>query len=172
MSLVVNTSLWATGTPASGPSSSPAARRASTSRAWASALARPTCRKAPMSPSTASMRSRYAVVACSEVTSPAAMAAPSSAAVMLMTSLMGYSSSQDPRDPEALFLHRGGPGQGLFRGEAGSGLVGSVDVGQRQGVRAGRDVALGDFLHLGHGGEDVTELGGECVDLALVELQP
>ena len=46
MSAVVKTSLRASGTPASGPSTSPAARRSSTARAAARALSAATCRKA------------------------------------------------------------------------------------------------------------------------------
>src|SRR5579864_1359407 len=44
MPIVVNTSLTATGTPASGPSGSPLLRLESTSAAWASALSAATCR--------------------------------------------------------------------------------------------------------------------------------
>src|SRR5215467_4637021 len=46
MSMVVKTSLSASGTPASGPSGSPAARLVSTERAAASADSAATCRKA------------------------------------------------------------------------------------------------------------------------------
>src|SRR5664280_1121576 len=77
----VSTSLQASGTPASGPSASPRARRSSTSRAPASAPSASTCRKAPTRSSIVAIRSRWAVVASVAETSPAASAAASSEAV-------------------------------------------------------------------------------------------
>ena len=62
MSVVVKRSLSASGTPASGPSGSPELRRASTERAAASATSGATCRNARTCPSTASIRSRCALV--------------------------------------------------------------------------------------------------------------
>ncbi len=79
--LVVKTSLSASGTPASGPSSSPLARFASTARAAPSAPSVSTCRKALTFLSTASMRSRCAWATSTALTSPLAIAAAVSAAV-------------------------------------------------------------------------------------------
>ena len=87
MPVVVNTSLTATGTPASGPSGSPLPRRASTSAAWASALSAATCKKACTRSSTAPIRSRWDRVTSVAETSPLASAADSSAAVMRVSSI-------------------------------------------------------------------------------------
>ncbi len=85
--LVVKMSFRASGTPASGPSFSPRSRLASTSRAWASAPSRSTCRKAWTFSSTASMRARWASVTSTAVSSPAAIFSAISAAVSLMMSV-------------------------------------------------------------------------------------
>ena len=79
MPSVQSTSLIATGTPASGPSLSPAFRCLSIAAAVASASAF-RCRNAWMSPSTAAIRSRCAWVASTLETSPTASSAASSEA--------------------------------------------------------------------------------------------
>ncbi len=79
--LVVKTSFSASGTPASGPSSSPLARFSSTARAALSAPSVSTCRKALTFLSTAPMRSRCAWATSTADTSPLATAAAVSAAV-------------------------------------------------------------------------------------------
>ena len=86
MPTVVNTSLTATGTPASGPSGSPLPRLPSICAAWASAVSAATYRKACTRSSTAAIRSRCAWVTSVAETSPAASAAESSAAVIRVSS--------------------------------------------------------------------------------------
>jgi len=85
--LVVNTSLTATGTPASGPSSSPWLRFASMLAACSSALSAATCRNACTRSSTAAIRSRCARVTSVAETSRVVRAAESSAAVMRVSSM-------------------------------------------------------------------------------------
>ena len=77
----VNTSFSASGTPASGPTLSPAATFASTRAAASSARSPSTYRKAWIVSSTAAIRSRWAWVTSTELISPDAIAAASSAAV-------------------------------------------------------------------------------------------
>ncbi len=138
MPRVAITSLTAIGTPASGPSRSPRAREASTRSASASARSAATCRNAwtplPLarpsssrSPSTAAIRSRWARVTSTAETSPAARAAPSSAAVRRVRSLLVSGTSvllEDPRHAEPLLGHVGRAGEGLVRAEARAGFVG------------------------------------------------
>src|SRR6516164_3007387 len=120
--IVVNKSLTATGTPASGPSGSPLVRRPSTSAAWASALSAATCRKACTRPS------------------PAASAADRSAAVMRVSSLdIGSVLPQDPRHLEPLLLHRGRLVERLRGRQARPRLVVAEHVGQPGRVRRRRD---------------------------------
>ena len=72
MSVVVNTSLSASGTPASADAGAfPAASESSTAWAAVSACSPATCRKALSSPSTAAIRSRCAWVTSTEDTSRA-----------------------------------------------------------------------------------------------------
>ena len=93
MSVVVKRSFSASGTPASGPSGWPAARRSSTAWAARSALSAATCRKACTRWSTASIRSRCARVTSTDDTSPAAISAAIPAAVILVSSLPMIQSS-------------------------------------------------------------------------------
>src|SRR3954447_3651312 len=87
MSVVVKTSLSASGTPASGDgSASPAATAASTSAAAASAFSAATCRNARYWPSVSAIRSRHALVTSTDDSSLAAILAPSVAASSLVTS--------------------------------------------------------------------------------------
>src|SRR3569833_3153563 len=170
---VAKTSLCAMGTPASGPSRSPAARRASTARACARTLSSSTCRNALTDPSTARMRSRCSWAISAAVASPEATSSASSAAVFLIVRIGGSGLLvQDPRDTEALLLGGGRAGERLFGREARPHLVGAEDVGQRQRVRGRRDVLRRDLLHPRDRGDDVTELGGEVVELFLAERQP
>ena len=87
MSMVVNTSLSASGTPASGPRSPPAARRWSTALAAARAWSAATCRNARTRGSTSSILARCASVTSAAVTSPSRIAAAISAAVSLVSSV-------------------------------------------------------------------------------------
>lgn len=96
MSWVVKMSLSASGTPASGPSFSPAARLASTARACASAPSRSMCRKAWTFSSTASIRARWASVTSTAVSSPEAIFAAVWAAVSLMMVLMSVMAVSPP----------------------------------------------------------------------------
>src|SRR5699024_2485399 len=116
-SVVVNTSLRAIGTPASGPTSSPAAIRASTARADSSARSAPTCRKALISPSTSAIRSRCARVTSSAETSREAIRAASVAAVAVVSSLMSV-LPEDLRDLEALLIRGRGLVERLLRAQA------------------------------------------------------
>ncbi len=96
MSSVVKMSFSASGTPASGPSFSPAAFLASTARACASAPSRSTCRKAWTFSSMASIRARWASVTSTAVSSPEAIFAAISAAVSLMMVLMSVMAFSPP----------------------------------------------------------------------------
>src|SRR5579863_4124053 len=171
---VANRSLTATGTPASAPSGSPAARLRSTSRACASASSGFTCRNALTRSSTAAMRSRCARVTSAAETSPAETAAASSAAVFVISSLMSGSSllDQDPRHLEPLQLHRGRPGQGLLRGQAADWLVGPEDVGKAGRVGGRRDAVRRDLLHLRDRRDDLVELRCKVVKLFVAEREP
>ena len=159
---VVNTSLTATGTPASGASCSPALRLLSTSAAWASALSAAMCRKACTRSSTAAIRSRCAWVTSVAETSPSASAADSSAAVMRVSSIAPV-LPQDPRHLEPLLLHRGRLAEGFFRGEARDRLVVAEHVGQAGRVRGRRDALGGDLLDLRDGRDDLIQLGRQMV---------
>src|SRR5690348_11769321 len=117
--LVAITSLTATGTPASGPSRSPAARCWSTVRAAATAPSASTCRNACTRSSTAPIRSRWARVTSSADTSPAASFEPSSAAVILVSSLTALGLLvQDPRYPEPVLGAVGRHGERVLAGQA------------------------------------------------------
>src|SRR6202035_5013249 len=151
-SVVVNTSLRASGTPASGPSGAPAARLASTARAAASAWAVPTCRNAWTCGSAAAIRSRCAWVTSCAVTSPAAMAAASSAAVIAVSSLISV-LRQDPRYPEPALL-------GLL-GQARHLDVVPEDVDHRDRVGHRGYPVGGDLLDPRDGGDDDVQLLGE-----------
>src|ERR1700754_1967366 len=140
MSVVVNTSFSATGTPASGPSSSPAERRSSTLRAAASAPLVATCRKACTWSSAPAIRSRWAWVTSVAETFLARSSPESSAAVIrVRSSLIGQFLIQNPGHLEPLLFHRGRLGEHHVGRQAGARLVLAVDVGQRQGVRGRRD---------------------------------
>ncbi len=89
MPRAVSTSLSASGTPASGPRRSPAARRRSTSRAAAMAPSTSTYRNALIRSSTFAIRSSAAWVASRALSSPAAIAAAVRAAEKRMTSVTG-----------------------------------------------------------------------------------
>src|SRR6516162_6102885 len=160
---VVNTSLTATGTPASGLSGSPAWRLASTSAACSSALSAATCRKAWTRPSTAAIRSRCAWVTSVAETSPWASAAERPAAVMRVSSPGISVLPQDPRHLEPLLLHRGRLVEGFFGREAAGRLVVAEHVGQAGRVRRRRDALGGDLLDLRHGRDDLIQLGGQMV---------
>src|ERR1700729_1766597 len=174
--MVVNRSLTATGTPASGPSGSPALRLASTSRARARASSAATCRNALTLSSTAAIRSRCASVTSTAETSPAAIAADSSAAVIVMSSSMSLFPSgflgQDPRHLEALQLDLGRAAERLFRRQAGSRLVVAEHVGQAGRVRGRRNAFRRYFLHLRDRRDDLVELRGQVVELFVAEREP
>src|SRR6185312_10542775 len=172
--MVVNRSLTATGTPASAPSGSPAARFLSTSRAWARASSVATCRNARTLSSTAAIRSRCAVAISTADASPAATAAASSAADFLISSLISPASllDQDPRDLEPLEFDRGRAGQRLLRAQARNRLVGPVHVDHPSRVRGRRDAVRGALLHLRDRRDDLVELRGKVVKLFVAEREP
>src|SRR5215469_959221 len=175
MSLVVSTSLSASGTPPSGPSGSPAARLRSTSSAAASAPTPATCRNACRRGSTATIRSRCAWVTSTADTSPEATAAASSAAVSRMSSGASAVISvlrQYARDPESGLFRRGRAGECLFRRELGSRDVFPVHVDDGNGMRHRRDLVGRDLLHARHGPDDLIELAGEVLELGVGQRQP
>src|SRR3954462_398950 len=170
---VTMTSLQASGTPASGPLTSPA----STRRACASAPSASTCRNACTPSSTAAIRSRWACATSTADSSPPAMRAARSAAdIRTMSSLTvlpphcaaaSLGVPEDLRDAEATVLGLRRSGQGSLGSERRRRLVGTEHVGQRQGVRRGRDVSGSDLLHPRHCAEDDVELAGELVELVV-----
>ena len=168
------TSLSASGTPASGPSGSPEARRSSTARAAARAPSESTCRNAWTSRSTAPTRSR-----CARVTSTAE-------AVPWLTRCgeLGRGATYESFAVLASLItppRRGCAGPGSGRPREGPGAperasacvrpgrddVRAEDVGQRQRVRRRRDVVGGDLGHPGHRAEDHVQLAGQMVELAV-----
>src|ERR1700722_10073329 len=171
---VVNRSFTATGTPASVPSRSPAARLRSTALACASASSPFTCRNARTSPSTAAIRSRWAWVTSAADTLPAATAAASSAAVILVRSSMLSPSllDQDPRHLEPLHLDGGRPAERLLGRQAGDGLVVAVNVVDGGRVRGRRGAVRGGLLHLRDRRDDLAELRGKVVELFVAEREP
>src|SRR5215469_5839063 len=166
MSAVVMTSLSASGTPASGPSGSPAARFRSTAAAAATASSGATCRNACTSDSTAAIRSRWAWVTSTADTCPAATASAICAAVSRVRSPVVSAAicsilRQDARDPEPAVLGRGRTRKRLFRGQARHlGVVAEhVDDGYR--VRHGRDLIGRDLLHPRYRADDLVQLAGK-----------
>src|SRR3954468_2277691 len=174
MSVVVKTSLSASGTPASGDgSASPAATAASTSAAAASALSPATCRNARYWPSVSAIRSKHALVTSTDDNSLAAILAASVAASSLVTSssvlmprlplapvLAPLRSSlarafgcslrlpQDPRDREAALGGLRRLRQRLLLRQPRLDDVGPGDVDRRQRVVGGLDVGHVDGLDL------------------------
>src|ERR1700735_720397 len=171
---VVNRSFTATGTPASAPSRSPAARLRSTARACASASSPFTCRNARTSPSTAAIRSRWAWVTSAADTLPAATAAASSAAVIVVRSSMvsPLLLDQDPRHLEPLQLDLRLPPERLLRRQAGHRLVVAVNVVDAGRLRGRRNTVRGDLLHLRDRRDDLVELRGKVVELFVAEREP
>src|ERR1700722_9620740 len=170
-SVVVNTSLRASGTPASGPSGAPAARLAPTAGAAASAWSVPTCRNAWTCGSTAAIRSRCAWVTSCAVTSPAAMAAASSAAVIAVSSLISV-HRQDPRYPEPALLGRRGLGEHGLLGQARHLDVVPEDVDHRDRVGHRGYPVGGDLLDPRDRGDDDVQLLGEVLEFSLGQGQP
>src|SRR5260370_18720937 len=144
---VVNTSLTATGTPASGLLRLPWLCSSSMVAAWSGGWSEATCRKACTRSSTAAIRSRWAWVTSVAETSPAASAAESSAAVMRVSSISSV-LPEDPRDLEPLLLDGGRLVEGLFGGQAADRLVVAEHVGQAGRVRRRRGTLGGDLLDL------------------------
>src|SRR6478735_6075575 len=168
---VTTTSLTAIGTPASGCSSSPAARRASTSAAVASASAAETCRYACTAGSTAAIRSRWACVTSTLVTSRAASLSASSAAERRVRSVISL-LPEDLRDEELAVLGRGGAGQRLLLRQRLLGHVRAEHVGHRQRVAGGRHVGRGDLADPGDRLDDHVELAREAVELLGGQVDP
>src|SRR6185312_1402322 len=169
--LVANTSLTATGTPASGLRGSLLWRLASTAAACSSALSAATCKKACTRSSTAAIRSRWARVTSVAETSLRSSAAASSAAVMRVSSIVSV-LPQDPRDLEPLLLDGGRLVEGFGRGQARARLVVAVYVGQAGRVRRRRDALGGDLLDLRDGRDDLIQLGRQMVEFGVAERDP
>src|SRR6266567_5510061 len=169
--MVANTSLTATGTPASGLSRSPVARLWSMLAACSSALSAATCRNALTCGSTASIRARWARVTSVAETSPAASFADSSAAVMRVSSI-ALVLPQDPRHLEPLLLHRGRLGERFGGSQARDRLVVAVHVGQAGRVRRRRATLGGDLLDLRDGRDDLIQLGRQMVEFGVAERDP
>src|SRR5215470_112120 len=172
MPRVTITSFSASGTPASGPSRSPAARWSSTVLAAASAPSGSRCRNAPSRASTAAIRSRWAWVTSTAEVSPPATAAASSTADMVTRSRTSGLLVQDARHPEAVVLGRRRRGEHLVAGQRRADLVRAEHVGQRHRVRGRRDVRGDHLLDPGHRLQDHAELAGEHVQLLLGHRQP
>src|SRR3954447_22918736 len=184
-SFVTTTSFMASGTPAHGPRTAPDARAASTALAAAPAPPGSTCREALISGSTSVIRSRCACATSTAATSPPAMRAASSAAVMRVRSLIegprlpGSSRErssrflrEDPRDPELVVLDVGGAGEDGVARQRRLDLVDPVDVGHRHGVGGRRDVSRSHLPDPGDRTEDDVELLGEDVQLLVGHGQP
>src|SRR6478735_2296430 len=168
-----STSLSASGTPASGPSLSPAARLASTAAAAARAPSVSTWRNAWTPESTAAMRSRCACATSTAVASPELIAVAVAAASRRIRSVATpLLLVQDARNAEAAVLGRRRHGQHLVAVDTGAQHVGAGDVGQPDRVGGRRDVLGGDLAHLRDGREDHVELTGVAVELVLGQLQP
>src|SRR3954462_11387395 len=134
--LVAITSLTATGTPASGPVTSPLSTRAAAS----SAPERSTCRNACTRSSTASIRSRCACATSTAEPSWLLILAARSAALSLVRSVMSGLLVQDPRHPEAALERIGSAGERLLLREAWRRDIVAVHIRQRHRVRGGRNV--------------------------------
>ena len=173
---VANRSLTATGTPASAPSGSPAARLRSTSRACAQGVVRGHVqeRPAPCS-STAAIRSR-----CAWVTSAADDLAGGHGGGQLgrglrdqlAQSVFPHSSTRIRGTLNRCSSTAGAPRQRLLRRQAGSRLVGAEHVGQAGRVRGRRDAVRRDLLHLRDRRDDLVELRGKVVKLFVAEREP
>src|SRR4051812_9795506 len=173
-SLVTTTSFMASGTPASGPRTAPDARAASTALAASRAPEVSTCRKALISGSTSVIRSRCACATSTAATSPPAMRAASSAAVIRVRSLIGGAGlpgssrerssrflRKDPRDPELVVLDVGSAGEHGVARQRRLDLVDAVDVGHRHRVGGGRDVSRGPLPDPRDGADNDVQLLGE-----------
>src|SRR5690348_14063602 len=161
MSAVVNTSLCAIGTPASGPSGSPAARLPSTALAAARARSAATCRNAFTRPSTALIRSRCAWVTSTAETSPAAIAAARLAAVCRVSSPSMSVLRQDARDTELAGLGRGRLVQRGGGADRRHDHVLAEHVGHRYGLGGRRDPVGCDLAHSGDRADDHIKLAGK-----------
>ena len=175
MSVVVNTSLSANGTPASGDgSSSPAATAASTSAAAASACSSATCRNARYWPSVSAIRSRQARVTSTDDSSLAAILAPSVAASEPgQVSWSAHSASPRIRGtanrPSADFGACASASSCDSPGSTTSGRVTLTDV---ERVIGGLDVGDVDGLDLADVLEDGAELAGEAFQLVVGQGEP
>ena len=171
---VQNMSFTATGTPASGPSSSPRARAASTSAAAARAASPPTQRNDRTSPSSASMRARWASVTSTADTSPRAdqpgqlrRRAPDQPSEELTPPPPGSGAPGSARPPRPAPWPARRPGSRL-----GAALVGPQHVDQRDRMRRRRHPRRVEGGHLGGVLEDGAELDGELLDLLLGQGEP
>src|SRR5215469_12755117 len=176
MSAVVMTSLSASGTPASRPSGSPAARLRSTARAAATAPSAATCRNACTWGSTAAIRSRCAWVTSTADTSPLATAAAIWAAVSRVSSPAESAAMsvlrQDARDAEPALLGEGCAGQRLVLGQARQEDVVTEHVDDRNRVSHRRDPLGRDLLHPRHCADDLVKLAGKMIELSVTQGQP
>ena len=81
------------------------------------------------------------------------------------------SFSADARHPEPVIFHRGGRGQHFAAVQAGSRLVGSQDVVDRERVRHGGQMGQIEGGHVGGMLQHRAQLGREQVDLFLAQRQ-
>ena len=172
MSSVVKMSLSASGTPASGPSCSPA-RGACVDGAGLRerGLARRRAGRRATFGSTSAMRSRCAWVDLDGGDlaggDQRGRARRRSGDQSLMPPPPGSAAPGSGRPRRR--ARRTAPARGV---EAGPHLVGTEDVGQRQRVRGRRYVFGGDLGDAGDRADDLVELAGEVVQLFVGQLQP
>ena len=128
------------------------------------------------------MRSRWACATSTAETSFAARRRPSSAAVVLVRSVMAQASSSRMRgtrkkrgspEPCGRVVGRVGcAGQRVGAGQPGHHDVVAQHVGQRHRVRGRRDVGRGHLTDPGHRLQDHVELAGEAVELLVGDGEP
>src|SRR5581483_4042197 len=157
-------SLRATGTPASGPGSSPRASRPSRASAAARASSAITWLNACSSGSRAPMALSASSTTWRAVRLPSRTARAMSTAVSMVP--LG-SFPQDAGYAEPVVLGRRCLCQHLVAVEAGLDLVGAQDVLERQRVGGGRHVGSVELLDVGGVVEHGAELGGEHLELVV-----
>src|SRR5262245_5042786 len=156
-------SLTPTGTPASGPGSSPAAIRRSMASAAARASVSLTVRNAPTLGSTAAVRASAARTSSTEDSSRrrmrvAASRTPRSCGTLIVGAVYSVDDLGDAN--QATVACRRVGQQRLVTGRIGH-LVGTQVGSEVVDVRGGRDVGRIESLKPGERVEDVAEVGGE-----------
>src|SRR5450755_2733289 len=166
---IASTSFNASGTPASGPRVAPAARRASTAAAAASAPSASTYKNACRRESTAPIRSRCAWVTSTADAVPDAMVAAVWAAVSPVSSVTALLLVQHARHSEPLILGRRRTAQrSLGRKRWLHGVV-PKNVCEGHRVRRRRHVGAGNLAHPRDRVDDDVELARHRLKLGLAQ---